>query len=975
MNTIDAINLNLYHVEAEESVLGGVIFDPDAISLVQELPPEAFYNESHKAIFKAVLNLHQQGKMTDLMTVTTELADRGLLEQIGGQSKLASLVDATVSALNIRQHAELIREKWERRQIVDIANRIAQSAQNPSEKVPQLIERSQALFLKLSVTNSLKEIEEDKKTCLRWLQEQRKGDSQSNEDSVRKAAEKVKGLLSGSITKEERLKLELLLWQGEIDPEKKAVLKADICQSYKLKDADFETLTDRSDRKEDKRELDLCIESQQKGIEIREILPPELANPLELLARNQNMRVECFATALLCAVSGLQKSHTKLEVNRALGWNSLSPNLFGAIVAESSQRKSPILQGIISEPLEALEREAKEEFEEAKAVWEKLELEYMSLDRDAKASRFPDGLPEQPSRRLFSVSAATGEGLRNQIERQKGKGFAWLADELAGMFKAQNQYRSGGKGSDQEDLLSFYDGRGSRILRASGVVAEFDRVAVSIFGGIQPKVFESLVGEGFEDSNGSWARFILVQQPISPLLNWPTGEINISPLLESIYRAIDEMPAKTYRFCKEAQKYFGQIYLATEQKRLKAALPAVRFSAGKLPGKIGKLALNLHILYAAIAGELPEEEIPLDTLKAAIKLGQFYQAQLEAIALELGGGLTTELNKVIGLARRKRTVSARDVQQSYSGRFRPKPEKIREWFKDLADMGFGTLSGEGRNLKFSIAPGETKPKPNIHTAEAAVENPAEVVEIARNVGCGERVGSASPTPKTQSPQGFSTDVGFVGASTARQAQPASDRPQVNAAPKQPIAHPSTQPDKFISFGWTTDELLKLQKTVTRRTWPEHYARTFKKGDIVAATDKSPRKGGEALALIRLTEDPYEEDLRSLTTKEVEAEGFPGWTPKRFVNQFFKGKQKVWVVRFEVLKVFKQEEQPQEINKNLNPFPAIGDWIVRKAHGVYQQMRCQVIDSNGEEAIAISEETGSRWNFTRHSWEEGLFFPF
>jgi replicative DNA helicase len=77
------------NVDAEESILGGILLDPEAIGRVAELlRPEAFYINTHKEIYKAALVLHNQGKPTDLMSVTTWLYDHELLEKVGGQAKL-----------------------------------------------------------------------------------------------------------------------------------------------------------------------------------------------------------------------------------------------------------------------------------------------------------------------------------------------------------------------------------------------------------------------------------------------------------------------------------------------------------------------------------------------------------------------------------------------------------------------------------------------------------------------------------------------------------------------------------------------------------------------------------------------------------------------------------------------------------------------------------------------------------------------
>ncbi|NJL57662.1 replicative DNA helicase, partial [bacterium] len=81
------------NIDAEEAILGGVLLDPEAISRVSELlRPEAFYISAHQEIYRAALALQGQGRPTDLMSVTSWLYDHGLLDKIGGQSRLAQLV-------------------------------------------------------------------------------------------------------------------------------------------------------------------------------------------------------------------------------------------------------------------------------------------------------------------------------------------------------------------------------------------------------------------------------------------------------------------------------------------------------------------------------------------------------------------------------------------------------------------------------------------------------------------------------------------------------------------------------------------------------------------------------------------------------------------------------------------------------------------------------------------------------------------
>lgn len=78
---------------------------------------------------------------------------------------------------------------------------------------------------------------------------------------------------------------------------------------------------------------------------------------------------------------------------------------------------------------------------------------------------------------------------------------------------------------------------------------------------------------------------------------------------------------------------------------------------------------------------------------------------------------------------------------------------------------------------------------------------------------------------------------------------------------------------YISFAWTTPAVLAAAKTVTRRNWTGRHRAQFSAGQLVDAYDKSPRNGGRKVATIRLTEEPYTEQLRNFPLEDFDAEGF------------------------------------------------------------------------------------------------------
>jgi replicative DNA helicase len=97
------------NIDEEEAILGGILIDTIAINQVANiLRPEALAITVHQHIYRIALALHSKEKPTDLMNVTTFLADHNLLEVVGGETKLVRLVDRTVSAVKIDQYALLL---------------------------------------------------------------------------------------------------------------------------------------------------------------------------------------------------------------------------------------------------------------------------------------------------------------------------------------------------------------------------------------------------------------------------------------------------------------------------------------------------------------------------------------------------------------------------------------------------------------------------------------------------------------------------------------------------------------------------------------------------------------------------------------------------------------------------------------------------------------------------------------------------
>lgn len=139
------------NIEAEEAILGGILLDPDALNrVISNLNAEAFYISAHQLIYRACVELHKQGKPTDLTNIFTFLRDNGQLEQTGSQAKLAQLVDRTVSAINIDNLAELVMEKYRCRQIIYLSNELNKLGHSNHIPSPELLKEVENKALEIA---------------------------------------------------------------------------------------------------------------------------------------------------------------------------------------------------------------------------------------------------------------------------------------------------------------------------------------------------------------------------------------------------------------------------------------------------------------------------------------------------------------------------------------------------------------------------------------------------------------------------------------------------------------------------------------------------------------------------------------------------------------------------------------------------------------------------------------------------------
>ncbi|GJD22697.1 hypothetical protein RIVM261_076530 [Rivularia sp. IAM M-261] len=440
-------------------------------------------------------------------------------------------------------------------------------------------------------------------------------------------------------------------------------------------------------------EIDKLLNLSQTELSLHNYLPRNLAEPLTQWCNWLSIRPEVALTAVLCAASSLHKVGTELVIHRGQNF-TVPPTIYSALVSESGQRKSPVFRTLIRQPLGVLHSEARQKYQRELAQYE---ANYAVWKEDPQG----EAPPVKPAQEIYFFTDATGEGIKAQASFVPEKSLLALIDELAGLFNSANKYRNG-RGSDRQDMLSYFDGLGPTVLRASGAKVDVDQLYLSIFGTIQPGVLKQHL-EDCTDPDGQWSRILFVNQPLQvATLSDDDSDINISELLAGCYRRIDALPLTEYTLSKEAFKCYQKTYDQLERLRVSHPNPGMRAVFSKMEGYIGRLAINLHVINYEATGNTPPNEISLATILKAIELVKFYIAQIKLIHLNSAadtGEPTAVLTKLINEVQRCGKLTVREATRScFSNRI--KSVEVIAYFRELEAMGYGRIEKNRNSIAF-----------------------------------------------------------------------------------------------------------------------------------------------------------------------------------------------------------------------------------------------------------------------------------
>lgn len=149
---LDGLKIPPHSVEAEQSVIGGLLLENEALDKVADiLSAKDFYRHDHKTIFEHISRLIELNRPADIVTVAESLENKAELSGVGGIAYLGALAQSTPTAANIRRYAEIVHERAVMRQLVVVGSGIAESAYAPNGRdAQQLLDEAEAKIFQIA---------------------------------------------------------------------------------------------------------------------------------------------------------------------------------------------------------------------------------------------------------------------------------------------------------------------------------------------------------------------------------------------------------------------------------------------------------------------------------------------------------------------------------------------------------------------------------------------------------------------------------------------------------------------------------------------------------------------------------------------------------------------------------------------------------------------------------------------------------
>lgn len=142
-------------LDAEKALLGSIMLRSDTLyEIIDIIAPTTFYARKHRLIFEAMMDLFKKNNPIDLLSVSSRLAEKKVLEEIGGASYLTEIANGVPTATNVRHYAEIVRKKHIMRLLIEASEQIANLGYDEASELEEILDRAEKQVFEITSTGS-----------------------------------------------------------------------------------------------------------------------------------------------------------------------------------------------------------------------------------------------------------------------------------------------------------------------------------------------------------------------------------------------------------------------------------------------------------------------------------------------------------------------------------------------------------------------------------------------------------------------------------------------------------------------------------------------------------------------------------------------------------------------------------------------------------------------------------------------------
>jgi replicative DNA helicase len=185
------------NIESEKAFLGSVMVRPEALyEVIDIISPHSFYSEKHRLIFETMVELSSKSEPIDLLSLSSRLKEKNILEQVGGSSYLTELINTVPSSSNIKYYADIVQRKYMMRKLIEASRFIAELGYNEAEDLENILDKAEKKIFDVTNVSYSRTLVDIRKSI---------GEAWDRLDRLHRAQGQLRGIPTGFIELDNKL--------------------------------------------------------------------------------------------------------------------------------------------------------------------------------------------------------------------------------------------------------------------------------------------------------------------------------------------------------------------------------------------------------------------------------------------------------------------------------------------------------------------------------------------------------------------------------------------------------------------------------------------------------------------------------------------------------------------------------------------------------------------------------------------------